>query len=349
MNGRSERIADAITWRTTLVKSRLDQSPYLSCATYLAEDHHRNLRLFRHPPHCYNANTIPTPLSVSAPTASPQSPSSQHQITQTMDANTTQQSRTLDVTEDSLMKLLVQDLLVQQRDFKEARDIIQGSAKLQKKMFLAPCITTPEHWTLIQKTRKWFFKPIDPNKYTGDEQLATPVTLNPLLKVLTTRPNRTDCRRRNYWGEKSGWHNERACMLAQSQSIEPNSGLLASYITDPPLREALVHVEFRIDWPTPTTTRPEAHPDSVFARDVKVQSQTGLTLGNLVESALETPGYFRFKDQYGFIGVQKVPSLRDHLKSLGDPRILLVLPWEFELVSVAGPEHVVVPTAEEWA
>jgi hypothetical protein len=266
-----------------------------------------------------------------------------------MDANTTQQQPELGMTEDSLMNLLVQDLFVQQRDSKEARDIIQSSAKLQKKMFLAPPITTPEHWTLIQENRRWFFKLIDPSKYTGDEPLAIPVTLNPLLEVLTTKPDRTDCIRRNYWGTRSGWHNERACMLAQSQSIELNSGLLASYITDPPLREALVHVEFRIDWPTPTTMRPEAHPDSVSARDVKVQSQTGLTLGNLVESALDAPGEFRFKDQYGVIRPQEAHSLRDHLKSLGDPRILLVLPWEFELVSVTGRDHVVVSTAEEWA
>jgi hypothetical protein len=266
-----------------------------------------------------------------------------------MDANPTQQHPALGMTEDSLMNLLVQDLFVQQRDSKEARAVIQGSAKLQQKMFLAPSITTPELWTVIKKNSKWIFKLTDPNKLTGDEPLAVPVTLNPLLSVLTPKPERTTCIQRTYWGKIWGWHNERVCMLAQSQSIEPDSGLLASYISDPPLREALVSVEFRIDWPTPASTRPEAHPESVSAKDVKVQSQKGLTLGNLVEGALDASGEMRFKDQYGIIRSQEVASLRGYLECLGNPRTLLVLPWEFELVSVFGRGSVVVPTAEEWA
>jgi hypothetical protein len=266
-----------------------------------------------------------------------------------MDANTTQHHPAPSLTEDSLMNLLVQDLFVQQRDSKEARAVIQGSAKLQKKMFLTASIATPEHWTVIKKNGRWLFKLTDPNNHTGDEPLAIPVTINPLLSVLTPKPERTTCIRRTYWGKTWGWHNERVCMLAQSQSIESDSGLLASYISDPPLREALVSVEFRIDWPTPASTRPEAHPESVSAKDVKVQSQTGLTLGNLVEGALDASGEMRFKDQYGIIRSQEVASLRGYLECLGNPRTLLVLPWEFELVSVTGRGSVVVPTAEEWA
>jgi hypothetical protein len=70
----------------------------------------------------------------------------------------------------------------------------------------------------------------------------------------------------------------------------------------------------------------------------------------LLEGALNAPGEFRAKDQYGTIRSQGVGNLRDQLKLLDNPRILVDMPWEFELVYVLGPQvKVVVPTEKEWA
>ena len=75
----------------------------------------------------------------------------------------------------------------------------------------------------------------------------------------------------------------------------------------------------------------------------------------LLNGALEGAGEFRYKDQYGTIRSQGEPSLRLLLERLENPRIILDLPWEFELVHVLEPTNfdvpanVVVPTAEEWA
>lgn len=257
-----------------------------------------------------------------------------------------------EITENSLLNLLVQDLFVQQQDSKEVRDIIQGSEKLQKKMFLVLSETEPELWTIVQRNSKWVFKLIDPNKWTGGDPMATPVTLNPLLKVVLSDPEKVECIRRTWWGKR--WHNERVCMIASNQAIDRKCGFLASYVSDPPCVKAVVSIEFRIDWPTPTS-RPEAHPHSASARDVTVESKTGLTLGMLLNGALEGAGEFRYKDQYGTIRSQGEPSLRLLLERLENPRIILDLPWEFELVHVLEPTNfdvpanVVVPTAEEWA
>jgi hypothetical protein len=70
----------------------------------------------------------------------------------------------------------------------------------------------------------------------------------------------------------------------------------------------------------------------------------------LLEGALDAPGEFRGKDQYGTIRSQGVTNLRYQLELLDNPRILVDMPWEFELVYVLGPQvKVVVPTTEEWA
>jgi hypothetical protein len=137
-------------------------------------------------------------------------------------------------------------------------------------------------------------------------------------------------------------------MIASNEAIDRNSSLLASYVFDPPCREAVVSVDFRINRQT-STSRPEAHPHSASARDVTVKSQTGFTLGMLLEGALNASGEYRVKDQHGIIRPRGVPNLRELLESLENPRIVLELPWEFELVNVLESAHVVVPTAEEWA
>jgi len=69
----------------------------------------------------------------------------------------------------------------------------------------------------------------------------------------------------------------------------------------------------------------------------------------LLEGALNASGEYRVKDQHGIIRPRGVPNLRELLESLENPRIVLELPWEFELVNVLESAHVVVPTAEEWA
>lgn len=121
-----------------------------------------------------------------------------------MDASTTQQHPATEMTENSLLDLLVQDLFVQQRDSKEVREIIQGSEKLQKKMFLVLSYTPTEHWAVIQRHRApSFFKLIDSSKHSGDEPRATPVTLNPLLQVVqvvTSNPAKVTCIQRTFWG-----------------------------------------------------------------------------------------------------------------------------------------------------
>jgi hypothetical protein len=266
-----------------------------------------------------------------------------------MDANTTQQHGAKQITENSLLNLQVQDLFVQLEDSKEVRNIIQGSEKLQKYMFLVLPHTPPEPWTVIQRYGKWAFKlVVDDNNGNFDTPLIMPVTLNPLLQVDTPKPYGAKCIQRTYWGKR--WHNERACMVAQNQAIDRKADLLAMYISDPPCKEVVVSFDFRIDCPRPTT-RPEAHPHSGSVRNVTVTSQTGgLTLGMLLEGALDAPGEYREKDQYGVIRPQGVDNLRDQLKRLDNPRIIVDMPWEFELVYVLGPQvKVVVPTAEEWA
>jgi hypothetical protein len=325
------------------VKSRLDQNAYLSRATYRTEDHHNTLQLLEYSTHSPTANTIPTPLSVSAPTPSPQTSSSQHQITPTVDANTTQQPPALGVTkttENNLLNLSVKDLFARQQVSKEVRDIIQSSARLQNKMFLVSSNTTPEPWTVFQKNGRWAFQIIDTNKWSGSGPLTTPVTLNPLLEVIVAEPKKERCIRRTWFGSR--WLNERVCLHAPKGSVDSNSGLLHSYISYPPCREAVVSVSFSIEWLTPST-RPKDRPHSAFSKEVKVQLPTNPTFGNLLEAALNGSGEFHFKDQYGFIRTWEEHNLKALLQILGNPRIVLDLPWTFDLVDV------VVPKAEEWA
>jgi hypothetical protein len=268
-----------------------------------------------------------------------------------MDANTTQQHGAKEITENSLLNLLVQELFAQQQDSEEVRNIIQGSEKLQKYMFLVLPHTPPERWTVIKRNGRYAFKlVVDDSEVNPDTPLIMPVTLNPMLEVETSRPNgvvRVKCIQRTYWSKR--WHNEHVRMVAQNQAIDRNASLLASYISDPPCREVVVSFDFRVDCPR-STTRPELHPHSGSVKNVTVTSQTGLTLGMLLEGALDAPGEFRGKDQYGTIRSQGVTNLRYQLELLDNPRILVDMPWEFELVYVLGPQvKVVVPTTEEWA
>jgi hypothetical protein len=265
-----------------------------------------------------------------------------------MNANTTQQHGAKKVTETSLLKLLPQELFAQQQDSEQVRNIIQGSAKLQKYMFVVLPHTPPEPWTVIQIYGKSAFKlVVDDNNGNFDTKLITPVTLNPLLEVNTPTPYGAKCIQRTYWGKRS--HNEHVRMVAQNQAIDRNASLLASYISIPPCRQVVVSFDFRIDCPR-STTRPELHPHSGSVRSVTVTSQTGLTFGMSLEGALNAAGEYREKDQYGTIRPRMVDNLRDQLKSQGNPRILVDMPWEFELVYVLGPRvNVVVPTEKEWA
>lgn len=299
MNVRSEKIADVITRCATLVKSRLHQYAYLSSATHRAEDHHNTLQSLE-PSTTLSERQKNTNIAVRINAKSTTQSSSQHQIAQTMDANNTQQHRAPEITENSLLKLLVQDLFAQQQDSEEVRNIIQGSEKLQKYMFLVLPHKPPEPWTIIQRYGKWAFKlVVDDNNGNFDTELAMPVTLNPLLRVDTPKPYRAKCIQRTYWGKR--WHNEHARMVAQNQAIDKNASLLASCISDPPCREVVVSFDFRVDCPR-STTRPELHPHSGSVRNVTVTSQTGLTLGMLLEGALDAPESFGEKTSMGQSG-----------------------------------------------
>jgi hypothetical protein len=170
-----------------------------------------------------------------------------------MDANTTQQHGAKEITENSLLKLLPQELFAQQQDSEQVRNIIQGSEKLQKYMFLVLPHAPPEIWTVIQKNGKHgpaFKLVVDDSKGNPDTPLIMPVTLNPLLEVETSRPNgvvRVKCIQRTYWSKR--WHNEHVRMVAQNQAIDRNASLLASYISDPSCREVVVSFDFRVDCP----------------------------------------------------------------------------------------------------
>jgi hypothetical protein len=214
-----------------------------------------------------------------------------------MDADTTQQHLALGITEireNILLHLPVRDLFFLRLVSKEFRDTIQESKKLQEKMYLVLPNTPPELWTVVQRSR-WAFKRMDISKWTGGRPQTAPVTLDPILEVIVSKP---DCIRRTWWGKR--WRNEHVRLKAPAYSVHRESSLLAAYISDPPCQVAVVSVGFRIEWQT-STTRPETQPQSASAVNVRVQCPTGLTLGKSLEGALDGPGEHRYKDQYGTI------------------------------------------------
>jgi len=263
---------------------------------------------------------------------------SQHQV-----SHAPQHHRALaipEIVENILVHLPIKDLFVHQRVCRGFKEVIEASTRIQKKMLRVPPDTPPEPWTVIRRRGKWAFECIDPSEWNGCGPTTIPVTLNPTLNVLCSKPEEMFCIRRTRWGKS--WRNEHVRLNVRAFSVNQFSSLLATYISDPPCKEAVVRVKFYIVWPR-STTRPEAHPYSASSESKTVHSLTGLTLGNLWENALDGPGEFVVKDQYGTGRSQGEPNLKALLERLGNPVIVLDMPWEFELVKV------VVPVPEEWA
>jgi hypothetical protein len=73
-----------------------------------------------------------------------------------------------------------------------------------------------------------------------------------------------------------------------------------------------------------------------------VQLESGLTLGDLWDEAIDAPGDYHLECQYGILRSTPVARLRDVLTKLRESSVVLSGTLDIEL------SDVVVPTAEEW-
>jgi hypothetical protein len=255
--------------------------------------------------------------------------------------------QTTEVLENILVHLPIRELFLYQNVCEKFRATIAGSPAIRRQMFLALPDTPRESWVLVQGANparkdktKWSFECADAYNDSDGWHEATPVTLNPLLKVFWTTRHallHTPARKRM---NTSG--NEHVRVEGLAKDVSSTSSLLATYISDPPCQHAVVSTEFIIKG-VPATMTPGLQPQSMKSAMVKVQSETGLKLGDLWDAALDALGQYRWKDEYGIIRAKQVVSLRAPLRWWKNPNFILSLPWSFELVDV------VVPTAEEWA
>jgi hypothetical protein len=302
----------------------------------------------QHPGVCHTSQTpIRAPLAPTAPSRSTEMPSdlSQHP------AACHRALQTTELLENILVHLPVKDLFVHQKVSKRFQATIAKSPAIRRKMFLRLSNTPREYWKYVCQHRwdgrqrrlaKLAFEVADPTTtIPRDEQLVTPVALNPILEVFSTSTRQNlGCIRRKFFNRS---HHEHVRLEAPEQSVVGrHSSLLATFISDPPCKVAKVSMTLTIQT-TRTSMRPQYQPHSFSSKMITVQSDTGLKLSDLWDTALDAPGDYRWKSEYGIIRSRPVASFRNVLNRLREPSTFLSGMMDIELCDV------VVPTPEEWA
>jgi hypothetical protein len=269
------------------------------------------------------------PTSPSAPSRSTETPSdlAQNQAAHAIDPKASHRALQIpEILEQILVHLPFKDLFVHQRVSKTFRTSIAKSPAIRRKMFLALDKNTPlETWKLRKSDHKrgrgkhrWKFYP-----GTNDEPgITTPVTLNPMLEV--TWPGSRSCARR-----KQSDGAEYVELKGHSYTIDPDSSLLAMYVSDPPCKVLTVHFQGRL----------RGH----YSESVKLQSETGLKLGDLWDGSMGYSGVFRQVGDNDVLQQDRVVALRRSLAEMGHPSVAIQWLSPLELMDV------VVPTDEEWA
>jgi hypothetical protein len=278
---------------------------------------------------------------------------SQHQAAHAVDSPNSACHRALQTTElleNILVRLPVKDLFVHQKVSKRFQATIAESPAIRRKMFLRLSNTPREYWNYVcqyrwdgrrRRLKRLVFEVADPTTIPRDEQLVTPVTLNPILGVFSTRRRQDlSCIGRKFFNRS---HHEHVRLEVPEQSVVGrHSSLLATYISDPPCKVVKVSMTFTIQT-TRTSMRPQYQPHSFCSRVITVQSDTGLKLSDLWDAVLDAHGDYRWKCEYGIIRSRPVASFRNVLSRLREPSTFLCGILDIELCDV------VVPTPEEWA
>jgi hypothetical protein len=238
-----------------------------------------------------------------------------------------------EVLEHILVHLPIKDLFVHQRVSRTFQRTIAESPAIRKKMFMALDTKAPrETWSLAQNRKKrgrgrnrWYFYP-----GTDDEpRITIPVTLNPILEVAAPGMyGYASCAQR-----KEDFDAENVRLKARDYDIDSDSSLLAMYVSDPPCRDLTVSFEFGFGLPSQLR--------GFYSGSVKLQSETGLKLGDLWDGALGASLVFRQEDN-GTYQQGRVVKLRPFLDELGNPRDAVQSLWFLEL------NDVFVPTDKEW-
>jgi hypothetical protein len=316
-------------------------------------------------PHSQNASTMRTSTPVSAPhvpTAPAQttempshaSDPPRHHDLRASDASAAPHYHHAleipEVLENILIRLPILDLFILQRVSKSFQAIMAKSPSIQRKMFLKLSDTPQEYWRYVCEYKrakgcnyltKLAFAVADPTTTTARHGgLTTPVTLNPLLKVFSTstRSQKTGIRGK-YLNFSCHAHIR---LEAPKQSVVgQDSSLLDMYISDPPCKVAKVSVTLTIR-PARTSKLPQYQPHRLCSEVLTVQLESGLTLGDLWDEAIDAPGDYHLECQYGILRSTPVARLRDVLTKLRESSVVLSGTLDIEL------SDVVVPTAEEW-
>jgi hypothetical protein len=282
------------------------------------------------------ADSAPTsPSAPTAPSRSTETPSdlAQNQAAHAIDPKASHRALQIpEILEHILVHLPSKDLFVHQRVSKTFQTSIAKSPAIRRKMFLTlDKNTPPEIWKLRKSDHKrgrgkhrWKFYP-----GTNDEPgITTPVTLNPMLEITWRAwPGARSCARR-----KQSDGAEYVELKGHSYTIDPDSSLLAMYVSDPPCKVLTVNFRF----PSLLQGRLQGH----YSERVELQSETGPKLGDLWDGSMGDSGVFRQVGDNDVLQQDRVVALRRFLAEMGHPSV--AIQW-LELMDV------VVPTDEEWA
>jgi hypothetical protein len=282
------------------------------------------------------ADSAPTsPSAPTVPSRSTETPSdlAQNQAAHAIDPKASHRALQIpEILEHILVHLPFKDLFVHQRVSRTFQTSIAKSPAIRRKMFLTlDKNTPPEIWKLRKNDHKrgrgkhrWKFYP-----GTNDEPgITTPVTLNPMLEL--TWRGAWSCAR---WKQSQGA--ERVQLKGHSYTIDPDSSLIAMYVSDPPCKVLTVRVQFR----SLLQGRLRGH----YPESVELQSETGLKLGDLWDGSMGDSGVFRQVGDNDVLQQDRVVALRRILAEMGHPSVAIHSISHLELMDV------VVPTDEEWA
>jgi len=220
-----------------------------------------------------------------------------------------------EVLENILVHLPIRDLFIHQRVSKQFQAATE-SPSCRKKMFLALSDRRHESWRLLGKYElkrggnmsRWRFECVRP--CDADYQLPiAPAVLNPLLvlnPLFVCRSERLSCAQRRGWFRPSF---ERVVLEPrQPRIVGSHSSLLATYISDPPCKKAVVNILF-----IPAI---KSRILAIIPEQITVWSETGLKLGDLWDGALDARGVFRWEDDVGDHRGNQVASLKDFLDEM---------------------------------
>jgi hypothetical protein len=282
------------------------------------------------------ADSAPTsPSAPTVPSRSTETPSdlAQNQAAHAIDPKASHRALQIpEILEHILVHLHFKDLFVHQRVSKTFQASIAKSPAIRRKMFLTLDKNTPlETWKLRKSDHKrgrgkhrWKFYP-----GTNDEPgITTPVTLNPMLE-LTWRGARSCAQRKQSDGA------EHVQLKGHSYTIDPDSSLLAMYVSDPPCKVLTVSVRFH--------SLLLGRLGGYYSKSVELQSETGLNLGDLWDGSMGDSGVFRQVGDNDVLQQDQVVALRRFLAEMGHPSVTIQWLSPLELMDV------VVPTDEEWA